>query len=161
MPTPQAQGTIPRLCYNSYVQDITEKHKAKKAQVVVFRKENNKTLVLLLKTNKQRGGFWQNITGGIEPSENFTEGAERELFEETGIKAQPKEINLSFEFHDRWGKDVLEKVFYAISMTEEVVLSKEEHEDFKWLDVELITKENFKYPSNYEAFMECLNCLRK
>ncbi|MEI7704833.1 MAG: lipoyl(octanoyl) transferase LipB [Deltaproteobacteria bacterium] len=40
--------------------------------------------VLLLRRSEERGGFWQQVTGRIEPSEKPEEAAVRELREETG-----------------------------------------------------------------------------
>jgi lipoyl(octanoyl) transferase len=41
--------------------------------------------VLLLKRSQERGGFWQPVTGRIEPGEAPQAAAERELGEETGL----------------------------------------------------------------------------
>ena len=43
--------------------------------------------VLLLRRAEARGGFWQPVTGRIEPGESEGEAARRELLEETGIDA--------------------------------------------------------------------------
>jgi lipoyl(octanoyl) transferase len=40
--------------------------------------------VLLLRRSAERGGFWQQVTGRIEPGESEDQAARRELFEETG-----------------------------------------------------------------------------
>jgi lipoyl(octanoyl) transferase len=40
--------------------------------------------VLLLRRSAERGGFWQQVTGRIEPGEAEEAAARRELFEETG-----------------------------------------------------------------------------
>ena len=43
--------------------------------------------VLLLRRSAERGGFWQQVTGRIEPGEPAEEAARRELLEETGADA--------------------------------------------------------------------------
>jgi lipoyl(octanoyl) transferase len=40
--------------------------------------------VLLLRRREERGGFWQQVTGRIEPGEEAADAARRELREETG-----------------------------------------------------------------------------
>ncbi len=134
----------------------------KKAQVVVFRVENNKTYVLLLQTNPERGSFWQNVTGSVDEGEDFVEGAVRELKEETGIVSQTNEISdLVFEFHDRWGKDVTERNYWCVTDSSEVNISKEEHQNYKWVEVSEISESHFKFPSNYQAFQFALRDLEK
>ena len=58
--------------------------KRQKVQIVIFReKEKTGYDVLLLKTNKRRGSFWQNVTGGVETSDHtLLKAAEREIEEE-------------------------------------------------------------------------------
>jgi lipoyl(octanoyl) transferase len=43
--------------------------------------------VLLLRRSEERGGFWQQVTGRIEPGEDPSAAAARELREETGAEA--------------------------------------------------------------------------
>ncbi|MBF0298802.1 MAG: NUDIX domain-containing protein [Oligoflexia bacterium] len=73
-------------------------NKAFKIQVIVAL--NNK--ILLLRTNKKRGEFWQNITGSMEENENFKQCALREFSEETGITII-SEINQKFKAIDSEG----------------------------------------------------------
>ena len=61
----------------------------RKVQVVIFRvASNNEKQFLLLKMNEKRGFFWQNITGGVEKSEDFKAAALREAKEETKVEAK-------------------------------------------------------------------------
>ena len=139
----------------------TRNPRSKKVQVVVFLKESAENYVLMLQTNKRRGEFWQNITGGVDQGESFTEAASRELIEETKIESQVNETDLFLKFHDQWQKDVTEQVFWATSLTREVEISSDEHQDYKWINIEEISKDSYKYPSNFEAFKECLKCFLK
>jgi len=40
--------------------------------------------ILLLRRSAERGGFWQQVTGRVEPGESSADAARRELLEETG-----------------------------------------------------------------------------
>jgi lipoyl(octanoyl) transferase len=44
--------------------------------------------ILLLRRSAERGGFWQQVTGRIEPGESTEAAARRELLEETGADAK-------------------------------------------------------------------------
>jgi len=43
--------------------------------------------------------FWMLPGGELDPDEDFSEAARRELFEETGIKADPRPLGVAREFH--------------------------------------------------------------
>jgi lipoyl(octanoyl) transferase len=54
--------------------------------------------VLLLKRSPARGGFWQPVTGRIEPGETAAQAARRELHEETGadVPVEPLDYRHGF-----------------------------------------------------------------
>jgi len=54
--------------------------------------------VLLLRRSPERGGFWQPVTGRIEPGESPLAAAGRELMEETGyaVPVRPLEYQHGF-----------------------------------------------------------------
>lgn len=132
--------------------------KSKKVQVIVFRKDEGKLFVLLLLTNNKSGAFWQNITGSVEDGEDYHEGAKRELLEETGIDSEVFEIGYEFSFHNQWNKDVTEKSFYTFTTKVDIELS-EEHQAFKWLEVSKVTRNEYKFDTNFTALTKALNCL--
>ncbi len=128
---------------------MTDQKKYQKVQVCVFCKDE----VLLLKVAKERGGFWQNVTGSVEDGENFEEGAIRELEEETGILTKVFSADYEFQFFSQYQNVVIEKAFYCfLSQKPELILS-EEHEEYKWIKINEVTSLDFQYPSNYEAFI--------
>ena len=124
----------------------------RKVQVVVIGGENLNKL-LLLQTKKDRDEHWQNVTGSVDEGEAYYSAAQRELKEETGLTATLVELNLQFEFKDRWKKNVLEKVFLArVEDGEDVIISSQEHQAYKWLFLKEATKESFGYESNWKSF---------
>lgn len=134
--------------------------KSKKVQVIVFRKHEEKLFVLLLLTNNRSGAFWQNITGSVEDGEDFYEGARRELLEETGIDSEVFDIGYEFNFHNQWKKDVTERSFYTFASNNSQIELSDEHQDFKWLEVSQISRENYRFETNFTAFTKALSCLK-
>jgi 8-oxo-dGTP pyrophosphatase MutT (NUDIX family) len=129
-----------------------------KAQVVITSFQNNRFEVLLLKTNSKRGGFWQNMTGSVEAGEKFKQGALREVFEETGINENQicfiKKL-FSFEFHDRFGRDVQERVYMVIVEPNlKITLDSNEHNDFRWYNIDEDFNGLIKYKTNLRAIFE-------
>ncbi len=128
-----------------------------KVQIVAIAKDQ----LLLLQFTEDRGCGYQNITGSVEFGENFTEAAVRELAEETGIKSNVIDIHFTFNFHDRWGSDVEEKIFlYYQTKKPEISLSPE-HQSFKWVPVADVTVKDFSFPTNYEAFLLALKYVQE
>ena len=98
---------------------------------------------LMLRRVKNRGGFWQGVTGAPEKNENTTEGAERELFEETGytkFSLIKTDISYIIPMEDRW-KDIYPKG--TLEIPEYVFIAKIfqpnppnidpiEHDEWKW-----------------------------
>jgi 8-oxo-dGTP pyrophosphatase MutT (NUDIX family) len=72
--------------------------KSEKVQVWVYRTEPFE--VLLLRLCPARGGFWQPVTGSVEPGETAAEAALREAREETGLGfvSGPQPLGFSFEY---------------------------------------------------------------
>ena len=103
--------------------------------VVLFRKENEKILFLLL---HYPSGHWDFIKGKMEEGESTHETAIREAKEETGItditflKKFEEWIKYDFQYQ---GELVHKKVvfFLAETKTQEVMISNE-HLDYTWMD---------------------------
>ena len=134
--------------------------KKRKAQAVIFYcAENNVKHFLLLKMNERRNHYWQNITGFVEDHEDFSTGAKREATEETNLNPENikkvTDLGMIFEFHDRWGNDVIEEVF-AIETREKwkVVLDLTEHQDFVWIKESELRRDCVHFDSNYQALLK-------
>jgi dATP pyrophosphohydrolase len=102
-------------------------------EAIIFRRKSNTIEYLLLKRLPDRNGFWQPVTGGLEEGETRMEALRREIEEETGIKNLIRVIEdlYCFEFSD---PDLNQEYVYGVevSHTEEVVLDKKEHSEYRW-----------------------------
>ncbi len=134
------------------------KKKVRKVQIVVLHhnKKTAQTFLLLLKTNKKRGSFWQNVTGGVDKGEDFKQAAYREVEEETGLKKKKvsKLISLfDFDFiNERYACECHEKVYLLITFSEhDVKIDKKEHDEFQWFNFFDYPKKLLKYESNQQA----------
>lgn len=131
---------------NLQTQDKIDSHgqtiqeiKNRSAGIVIIRKNNNKTLVLMMRAYN----YWDFPKGKIELGERVIEAAIRETKEEAGID----ELNFI------WGRDhtqtepygVIKKISYyfiaqttqkKITMAINPELGKAEHEEYKWFTFE-------------------------
>ncbi len=118
---------------------------------------------LLLKTNPDRGGFWQPVTGSVEKGESIEAAAERELQEETGFYQTPEPIGSSFKFEDRFreGGEVEEHGFWVdLPGPLEPELDGKEHEGFQWVTAEKAFT-LLRYPSNVEMLKSLRQAIKK
>jgi bis(5'-nucleosidyl)-tetraphosphatase len=105
------------------------------AGIVLFRKENEKNMFLLL---HYPSGHWDFVKGKMEKGESTHETATRETEEETGItdikylENFEEWIEYNFQYQ---GELVQKKVvfFLAETKTEEIIISHE-HSGFIWTD---------------------------
>jgi lipoyl(octanoyl) transferase len=94
--------------------------------------------VLLLRRTPARGGFWQPVTGKIEPGESAAAAAKRELLEETGIRAEPRALEYVHSFvlagEDGAAPVVAEETAFEVDVpSDEVKIDSNEHEAFEWV----------------------------
>jgi len=120
--------------------------------------------VLLLERCKPEA-YWQSVTGSLETGETPEHCARRELFEETGIKAQPvntgivNRFSIMPQWRARYAPEVNENTEYVFSLRLEQeitpVLSPQEHTRFAWLDIETATHWCFSH-TNADAIERIL-----
>ena len=132
--------------------------------VLFCRNADKQIQFLLLQTNKDRGSFWQNITGSVDPGEDFPEAALREAMEETALTQENvvdmRELGMDFEFPDRWGHQAKEKVFLLECQSVfNPKLDSKEHQDYKWVSKDRINKDSVKYESNWLALQKTMELL--
>jgi dATP pyrophosphohydrolase len=113
-------------------------------QVVIFSASDRGFEFLLLRRVAAHGGFWQSVTGSLVEGETDAWAAVREVFEETGIFREERElIDLGlvnkFEIAPQWraryapGVTHNEEVCFALKVDKcDVRLDQLEHEDYQW-----------------------------
>jgi len=121
----------------------------KSCGAILFRKENNKFLFLLL---HYAAGHWDFVKGHVEKGETNEQTVLRELKEETGITEA--KILAGFEekisYYYKRGKETVfkEVFFYLLETKEKEVKLSFEHQGFEWLElkqaIERVTFKNAK-----------------
>ncbi len=76
---------------------------------------------LVLHRSPRQGSYWHCVAGALEPGESFAEAAARELQEETGLIAEPVDVDREFVYSlaqepERWEPRL-----------------DWEHDDYRWL----------------------------
>ncbi len=121
---------------------------------------NSKGELLLQKRAKDKyhsGGLWTNTCcSHPTPNEDTKKGAERRLKEETGIKANLKEVH-KFIYKTKFDNGLIEYeydyVFFGNS-DKRPILKKEEAEDYKYIKIEDLKKDIKKNPNNYTYWLK-------
>jgi lipoyl(octanoyl) transferase len=106
--------------------------------ITVLRGHGPQARVLLLRRIPERGGFWQTVTGRVEPGELSEHAAARELAEETGLSVPVRSLDYrhSFALGEILPPMLMEETAFAAWCPEgqEVRLSPE-HDAHEWVDV--------------------------
>jgi lipoyl(octanoyl) transferase len=93
--------------------------------------------VLLLRRTPARGGFWQLVTGRVEPGESAAAAAARELREETGSAAPilPLEYEHAFTAGNASPLRLVRETAFAARWPDgaDVALDASEHDAFDWV----------------------------
>lgn len=140
--------------------DMSKENIKRKVQVVVVAEGE----ILLFEFNNTIAnnyvGF-QNITGAVDEGEEYEDAAKRELFEESGIVGNVHELELQYEFVDRWKKHCIEKLYVChLEKKPEVTLSSE-HLFFKWVPVKKLSLDDYTFPSNFSAVKAALKYIEE
>ena len=115
---------------------------------------------------------WQWIAGGMEDfDKDINSAAERELFEETGIKeniniielegfTKIPVVNIVKEF--KWGDNVYyaDEYSFAVNISDKQIKISEEHSEYKWVSYDE-ARNLLKYDSNKSALWELNEKIRR
>lgn len=112
--------------------EVTAGPELRRAVSVVVTREDGK--VLLLQRTAARGGFWQPVTGKVEPGEMPLQAAQRELREETGFQIEVKPLGYehAFAFRDLRPPDLIRETAFWAQAPGEPRLDPTEHVAFGW-----------------------------
>jgi lipoyl(octanoyl) transferase len=114
---------------------------------VVVRRPGPEYLVLL--RSPDRGGYWNLVAGGVEPGEEPSEAAARELAEETGLVAPVTSLGLDLSYEKPWGRVELDAFVAEAPDAWEPTLDRE-HVEHRWCP-EDDALELLAYPEPREA----------
>ncbi|MBN1208429.1 MAG: lipoyl(octanoyl) transferase LipB [Myxococcaceae bacterium] len=93
--------------------------------------------VLLVRRIPERGGFWQTLTGRVEPGESPEQAAARELEEETGLRLPVRALDYrhSFALGELLPPLLVEETAFAARCPEEQqVRLSTEHDAYEWVE---------------------------
>lgn len=117
-------------------------YKRPESALVVIHSEDAQVLVMR-RTGAGREAFWQSVTGSLEWGETLQAAAQRELWEETGLRAPVHNCHLSVRFEirqaalhkfapgTRWNTEHLFRCVLPAPVA--VRLAAAEHTAFEWL----------------------------
>jgi dATP pyrophosphohydrolase len=131
--------------------------------VLVYTQE----LDVLLIERAQQTGFWQSVTGSVDSlDETLAETAARELFEETGIRAEDYtledwQLSNRYEIYPVWrhryepGVTQNREHVFAICVPRQlpIQLAPAEHRDYRWMTYLEAAEQCFS-ASNAEAILQ-------
>ena len=141
---------------------ISNKPYKQPVSVLVVIYNNNRQILLLERADKP--GFWQSVTGSLEPGETIEQTAKRELAEETGIYSNDIlnwQQSSIYEIYPHWRHRYAPGVthntehIFSLCVTAEtpILLSPREHLDYIWCSPEQAAEKVFS-PSNRSAILE-------
>lgn len=107
----------------------------REVQAVIFDNTDNEKKVLILKKTdySERRYRWRLLKGGLNDGETETEGLQREILEETGLKKiQVLDRVLSYEFFFKNVRHTVSSYLVKADSKEPVKLQKSEVADYVW-----------------------------
>ena len=104
-------------------------------------------LQVLIMERADKAGFWQSVTGSLEPGETPWQAAIREVLEETGLHAEQYElqdwqVENTYEIYPHWRHryapgvtaNVEHQFALVLPSTVPIQLAPDEHLQYAWVD---------------------------
>ncbi|MFM2434949.1 MAG: hypothetical protein RL063_929 [Pseudomonadota bacterium] len=120
-------------------------------------------LQVLIMERADRTGFWQSVTGSLEPGETPLQTAIREVWEETGLDArgydlQDWQVANEYEIYPHWRHRYAANITHntehlfglTLPNTRSITLAPAEHVQYEWVDWREAAKRVFSW-TNVEA----------
>lgn len=124
---------------------------------------NQQVLVLLVKSNKQKGSHWGFPKGHVESKESIVQTAIREINEETGIIAKLQDSKIfwqnTYEPYPYTIKTVTYFWFKQSNESEPLILQKKEIKTALWINIE-DAKKILSYESDVKILEQFLTYLK-
>jgi len=129
------------------------KRRAIEVAVFVHRAEQ------LLVCHRTHEDYWHVVAGALEPGETFDQAAKRELREETGLDADPQNLELEQTYgvtddvrqlYAAGTEDVVVGNFHVVAPAGWEPTLNEEHDRYQWADLYLAS-ELVRWPETREA----------
>lgn len=117
---------------------------------------------LLLKRSKEKGGFWQTISGGIKLGEYPKQTALREIEEEIGVAPDPEKIidtSYHYSFIGKEGYELNEYVF-GYKLKDNKIICSAEHVESRFT-AKAEAKKMIKFDTNIKSLKYVENAYRK
>lgn len=141
-----------------------KKYKNPESVLVAIYEEHSREVLLLQRRDDPT--FWQSVTGTIELEETPREAAVREVFEETGIDIEKKDLELinchktiHYEIfpqnRHKYAPHITHGIehWFLLPLQQKIIPQLSEHLAFQWLSVEEGAKLTKSW-NNAEIFLE-------
>jgi 8-oxo-dGTP diphosphatase len=117
------------------------------AKAIVLNADRQVLLLRRSGTDTRRPGDWDFPGGRVDPGEDITEAAAREILEEAGIAVAPTELTVLYAATEPWEPENLSltRLLFVTRTAEHDVRLSNEHDEFKWVDIKTALKE-FPHP---------------
>jgi len=127
----------------------------RKRVVAGFIEKEGKVLLVKRPKNKKRGGLWEFPGGKVEKEETLEEALKRELEEELGVRAIPKEIVEKVNFY--YPEEEIELILFRTLIEGDPVLK--EGEELIWISLDEVN--NLSLCEADKALIEKIKACKK